>query len=169
MFSRINGCQLMEWKNLELRLLSVESKVDMFLPLMDFWRAQLVVIASNTLTWVISTLRPSTRQDGSVFPSRIKISSWTSRVVAHTTLPTTKSSSLVEYGTNASTWTSPTSKWRNTANLNNKAGLRNKSPRCLSTSLKATTIDFSATQNSVKMQISLSGHSVTTSTRLMVR
>lgn len=166
---RINGCQWMEWKNLELRLLYAQSKIDMFLPLMAFWRAQLELIASNILTWVILTKVPSAPQNGWAFQSRIKISSWTSHEVAHTTLPTTKSSSSVEYATNASTWTSPTSRSLLTANLNNKAGPRNKSPRCLSTFPKAQTIVFCATQNSVKIQISLSGHSATTSTRLTVR
>lgn len=165
---RINGCLWMEWKNLELRLLYVQSKIDMFLPLMAFWRAQLELIASNTLIWAILTKVPSAPQNGWAFQSRIKISSWTSHAVAPITLPTTKSSSLVEYATNASTWTYPTSRSLLTANLNNKAGPRNKLPRCLSTSPRAQTTDSCATRNSVKIQISSSGHSATTSTPLTV-
>ena len=165
---RISGRQWQQWINLELRHRCVVFKTDMCLLSMDFWRAKLELIVLNTLTWVILIKALSPLQNGSAFQSRIKISSWTSHVVARTTLPTTKSSSLAEYVTNASTWTFPTSSSLLTANLNNKDGPRNKLPRCRSTFPKARTIDFSATQNSVKILISLWGHLVTISTQLMV-
>ena len=153
-FLRINGCQWMEWKNHELRLLCVQFRIDMCLPLMAFWRAQLELVASNTLTWEILTKFPSAPQDGWAFQSRIRISLWMSHEVAHITLQTTKSSSSVAYATNVSTWTSPTSRSLLTANLNNKAGPKNKSHKCPSTSQKAQTTNFCATRNSVKIQIS---------------
>ena len=166
---RTNGLRWQEWISLELRHRYVAFKTGMCLPSMVFWRAKLELIVLNILTWEILIKHPLLLPNGSVFQSRTKISSWTSQEVAHTSQPAMKSSSSVEYVTNASTWTSLTSNSLPTVNLSNKAGLKSKSLRYPSTSRRARMTDCYATPNSAKIPISSFGHLVTTCMQSMVR